>query len=118
LCSRSITSEVSAISTTSAGAGVGTDVVPYASVNDNDVRLRLRGVVERERQLGTHVEAGTKRPREDFAQRGDGGPVPAALRLAYDEKAVEQLEALVFAEYALVHQPLVLLTCPATGFQE
>lgn len=44
--------------------------------------------------------------------------MPAALRLAYDEKAVEQLEALVFAEYALVHQPLVLLTCPATGFQE
>src|SRR5262245_49487491 len=80
-----------------------------------DVRLRLRVVVERDRQLRIDLPGAA----ECVTKRGDhptnGGSVPAALWLSHDQEAVEQLEAFVRPEHTELDQAIVLDTRPAPG---
>jgi hypothetical protein len=58
-----------------------------------------------------------KRPGQHALHGGDRGAVAAALGLAHDEQAVEQLQTLVLTEHTLLDEPIVLDSHPAPSLE-
>src|SRR6266536_3838394 len=80
-----------------------------------DVRLRLRVRVERDRELRVDLPGIAERAPQRGQHAPDRRRVPASLRLADDQQAVEELQALAGLEHAQVDQPLVLDARPVPG---
>src|SRR5215470_8498188 len=82
---------------------------------DADVGLRLRVVIERDRQLRIDLPGGAQHVAKHGCQATNGGGVPAALRLPHDEEPVEKLEAFLRREHTERYQAIVLDARPASG---
>ena len=78
-----------------------------------DVGLRLRVVVERDRQLRIDLPRVTERAAQGVDDTPDPRGVPTALRLADREETVEQLEALAGWNTPELDEPVVLHPRPA-----
>src|SRR5205809_7939555 len=88
------------------------DVVAWYALNDADVRLRLRAVIEDDRALRLDEPAFAERPLQRLRPEEHRGPVPAVLRLLHEQQPVEELDRVVLAQEIVVDQPLVLDTVP------
>ncbi len=90
------------------------DVITRRAGDDADVRLRLGPVIEDDRTLCLHEPAFSKRALHRFRREKHRRPVQNVLRLLHEQQPVEQLDRVVLVEEAVVDQPLVLVTGPAT----
>ena len=91
-----------------------TDVVARRALDNADVRLRLRQVIEADRTLHLNEPPVSERALERLRHEQHRRPVRARLRLFHEQEPVEQLDRLVLVEEAMVDQPLVLPAGPAT----
>jgi hypothetical protein len=73
-----------------------------------DVRLRLGGVVERDRKLGVDLPVVAERAPKGIQHPPDRRRVPSALRLRHQQEPVDELQALAGLEHSQVDQALVL----------
>src|SRR2546425_3934176 len=83
--------------------------------HNGDVRFGLRIVVERDGKLRVDLPVFAKRTAKCRDHATDRSGMPAALRLAHDQHAVHQLEALAWLEDTQLDESLVLDTGPASG---
>ena len=94
---------------------MGDQVVAGTTGNDCHVRFRLRVVVERHGELAVDMPASPEGPAQGGDREADSRRVRRSLRLAHDEEAVDQLQALARLEEAQLRQPLVLDAPEPTG---
>src|SRR5437016_5836356 len=92
--------------------------VAQGSLRHRDVRLRLRFIIESDREQDTDTPLWTERGPERLMREFDRKRVRTVVRLPNHELAPEQLESLVGPEYALVDHCVVLNSAPATSPQE
>src|SRR2546426_3668179 len=90
------------------------DVLTRRATDDADVRLRLGPVVEDDRTLCLNKPTLSERPLHRLRHEKHRRPVRAVLRFLHEQQPVEQLDRVVLVEEAVVDQPLVLATGPAT----
>jgi len=88
-------------------------VLVRARIQWHHADVRLRVIVERDRQLRIDLPGAAERVTKRGDQTTNGGGVPAALRLSHDEESVEQLEAFVRPEHTELDQAIVLDARPA-----
>src|SRR2546427_12184188 len=89
------------------------DVVAWYALNDADVRLRLRAVIEDDRALRLDEPAFAERPLQRLRHEEHRGPAPAVLRLLHEQQPVEELDRVVLAQKIVVDRRLVLESGPA-----
>src|SRR6266446_5992377 len=88
-----------------------TDVVARRALDNADVRLRLRQVIEAYRTLHLNEPPVSERTLQRLRREQHRRPVRARLRLLHEQEPVDQL---VLVEEPVVDQPLVLVAGPAT----
>ena len=75
--------------------------------DDHQIGLRLRVIVEGDRQLRTNDPAGAERGLQRLERKHDARRVGTALRLAHQQETIDQLEPLGRVEKSALRQPLV-----------
>src|SRR5256885_3776722 len=86
-----------------------TDVVARRALDNADVRLRLRQVIEADRTLHLNEPPVSERTLQRLRREQHRRPVRARLRLLHEQEPVEQLDRLVLLEEPVVDQPRGLL---------
>src|SRR6185295_8816212 len=98
------------------GCRMGFDVVGEAPGNDGDVRLGFGVFAEREGRLGTNVEALAEDRMQARGHRPYAEGMQALLWRHFVNDPFDELDMLVRVEESLLDEALVLLPCPAAGF--
>src|SRR5216117_1647621 len=88
-------------------------VVSPASASDRDIRLGLRHIVQRDRPLRSYEPGRSEGSAEGVLDEADRRIVRAALGLAHDQLAPEELDRLAGTEDIDLDQPSVLRPGPA-----
>src|SRR4030095_8813469 len=81
-----------------------------------NIRLGLRGVVERNRKLRVDLPLLTQSVTQSGEHSSDGRRVTTALRFSHQKKTVDQLQALAGFEDVQIHEALILRAAPPSRF--
>src|SRR2546421_5004906 len=91
------------------------DVVARRALDNAEVRLRLRQVIEADRTLHLNEPPVSERTLQRLRREQHRRPVRARLRLLHEQEPVEQFDRVVLVEKAVLDQAVVFMAGAAKG---